>query len=158
MLRYIYVMFVGIFTAIFIGLGVEFFYASPTPPAEPNWYGLNYSEKYELTEEQRLEDQEYSKALKSFKETTQSDYNRNVSIIVICCAVLILLLSLVLGKRFGVIADGLLLGGIFTLLYALIRGLSVEDNRYRFIIVSIGLLTTIILGYIKFVPKRNLNS
>lgn len=154
MIRYIYTFFVGLFLAIFVGMGVGFFYESPKPPEEPSWFGSTYSGKFEPSDAQRKEEEEYSKKIREFEKTTMSDYNRNVSIIVLSCAVIILVIALLFDMQLGIIADGLLLGGIFTLLYGIARGISVDSNSYRFIVASIGLAITLALGYRKFVPAR----
>lgn len=153
-LRYIYTFFVGILMAIFVGMGVAVFYESPKPPSEPNWYSSTMSGKYEPTEAERKEEEAYSKKMRDFEKNEMSEYNRNVSIIVLILAVIILALSLALEKSFGVIADGIMLGGIFTLLYGVGRGVAVDSSIFRFLIASLGLAVSIVLGYMKFVPAR----
>ena len=49
------------------------------------------------------------------------------------------------------IADGLLLGGVLTLLYSVIRGFGTEDNMFRFVVVSVGFAISLFLGYVKFI-------
>jgi len=154
MIKYIYIFFVGLFVAIFIGMGIAVFYESPKPPTEPSWFSLRDSGKYELTESERNEEIAYNSRLKDFNETTMSNYNRNVSIIVIVSSVIVLIIALLFSEVFGVIADGLLLGGIFTLLYGVGRGIAVDSNIYRFIVASLGLLVTISIGYLKFVTNK----
>ncbi len=91
--------------------------------------------------------------MKTYFQASQL-YNRNVSIISVTAAVIILVASLTLFKRILLIADGLLLGGVLTLIYSIIRGFGTEDNMFRFIVVLIGLITALILGYIKFIRKK----
>ena len=62
----------------------------------------------------------------------------------------VLAISLLLAEHLGVIADGLLLGGIFTLLYGVGRGMDTDSNKYRFLVATIGLAVTLVLGYVKF--------
>jgi hypothetical protein len=52
------------------------------------------------------------------------------------------------------IADGILLGGVFTTIYGIIRGLMSEDTKFRFIIVTVGLIIALVLGYIKFIKNK----
>lgn len=153
MIRYIYTFFVGLFLVIFIGMGIEVFYESPKPPAEPSWYGTSSMSNKEPSEEQKKEEQVYSESMRVFNETTMSDYNRNVSLIVLCCAVIVLAIALIFDKKLGTVADGLLLGGIFTLLYGIGRGIAVDSNKFRFLVAAIGLAVTMILGFIKFAPR-----
>jgi hypothetical protein len=69
-------------------------------------------------------------------------------------AVLALIVSLLFLNKILIISDGLMLGGVFTLVYSIILGFSTEDARYRFVIVSVGLLITLGLGYIKFIKPN----
>lgn len=143
MIRYIYTFFVGLFLAIFVGMGIAVFYAAPKSPESPNFYGK------ELT----LQEQEQQKAFdvkqKAWDKEMQH-YNRNASVIILSCAVVVLATSLLLAEKLGVIADGLLLGGIFTLLYGVGRGMAADSNKYRFLVATVGLVVTLVLGYVKF--------
>jgi len=81
-------------------------------------------------------------------------YSRNVSIISLIAAIIILILSLTLLNKIEMIADGLLLGGVFTTLYSIMRGLMSENSQFRFFIVTIGLIIAFVLGYIKFIREK----
>lgn len=148
MIQYIYTFFVGLFTAIFIGLGIAVFYEAPKAPEAPSWY-MSADTKRELTDAQKQEEQVFI-AKQREHEKARLVYNRNVSIIVLICAILILITSLTFASRLGVISDGLLLGGIFTLLYGIGVGMVTDSNKYRFIVASVGLIVTLVLGYLKF--------
>lgn len=66
-----------------------------------------------------------------------------------------LILSLNFSKKIPVIADGLLLGGVLTLAYSVVRGFNTNDDVFRFLVVGAGVIIAMILGYIKFVkPSR----
>jgi hypothetical protein len=56
-----------------------------------------------------------------------------------------------LHAKTDVIADGLLLGGVFTLLYSIARSFGGEDPRYTFMVTSAGLIVTMLVGYVKFI-------
>lgn len=152
MIRYIYTFFVGLFLAIFVGMGIAVFYPEPVPPEEPDWYRTSYNQK-ELTQAQKDEEEIYIANQKEF-ERQMWRHNRYVSVIVLVCAVIILAAALLLAGRLGVIADGLLLGGIFTLLYGIGRGMATDSNKYRFLVAAVGLMTTLVLGYIKFIRRQ----
>ncbi len=77
-------------------------------------------------------------------------YSRNVSIVTLVAAVLVLAASLTVIKNIALIADGTLLGGVLTLAYSIVRGFGTDDNRFRFVVLSASLLITLILGYVKF--------
>lgn len=145
MLKYFYVFFLGLFIALFVGTGISVFYTAPKSPDAPQ--AVMYPSK-EPTAEEKQAQADFDAAQKQF-QAVFSVYNRNVSIITIIFAVLLLIISFALFK-IDIVTDGLLLGGVFTLLYSIIRGLMANDNIYRFIVVSVGLLVTIVLGYFKF--------
>jgi hypothetical protein len=81
-------------------------------------------------------------------------YNRNVSIISLIAAIVILVVSLTMLTKIKMIADGILLGGVFTTAYSIIRGLMSQNSQYRFIIVAMGLIIALTLGYLKFIRPR----
>lgn len=149
MIKYIYMFFVGLFVAIFLGTGIAVFYPSPKAPSEPVW--LNRLDKGQLTEAQQQELSTFDAQMKDY-ERQMVVYNRNASMIALGFALLILIGTLTLAERLGVVANGLLLGGIFTLLYGIGRGMATDSNKYRFVVAAVGLVVTIALGYIKFRP------
>jgi hypothetical protein len=151
MIRYIYTFFLGLFLAIFVGMGIAMFYTEPKSPEPPAWYGR--LEKYEPTAAEKKQEQQYNSQQKNYDKQLWH-YNRNVSAIVLGCAVIILAISLLLAEKLGVIADGLLLGGIFTLLYGIGRGMTTDSNKYRFAVAAVGLMVTLGLGYFKFTKPR----
>lgn len=51
-----------------------------------------------------------------------------------------------------------MLGGLFTLFYSIGRGFASEDSKYMFIMVSVGLLLVLFLGYHRFVSPRSLQN
>jgi enoyl-CoA hydratase/carnithine racemase len=62
---------------------------------------------------------------------------------------------LVFEKKIKILAEGIMLGGLFTLIYSIGRSFASEDAKYSFLVVSIGLVIVIYLGYHRFVraPK-----
>ena len=107
----------------------------------------------EETVELRSMREEFNRSQRDFTEKFKL-YSRNVSIISISAAILILIVSLTLLSKIRMIADGILLGGVFTTVYSIIRGVMSEDTKFRFLIVTIGLLIALVLGYIKFIKPK----
>lgn len=151
MLKIMYTLFLGILLAIFVGVGIDTFYPAPKAPESP----LSYEVKYDrpLTEEERQAEAAFQNEQKSFMEKL-SVYNRNVSIIALVFAVAFLVIGLSLAHRIDVISDGLLLSGVFTLLYSIGRGFAAEDTAYRFMVVSVGVVVALALGYLKFIKQK----
>lgn len=153
-LQIVYTFFVGVLIAIFVGVGINTFYAPPKAPEFPmelNNYGKVLSpEQAERQREFDSRNLEYQNKMKP--------YNRNVSIMTMGAAVALLAISILFEKRIKVIADGIMLGGLFTLFYSIGRGFASEDSKYMFIMVSVGLLLVLFLGYHRFVSPRSLQN
>lgn len=155
LIRYVYIVFIGVLLALFVGVGIAAFYPSPKNPEsqiyptksfyEPN---LTSTESAEL----RRQDIEQQKVWQKFNDETQ-EYNKNVSIIAVAAAILILIVSLTLVSKILILADGLLLGGVLTLLYSIGRGFGSNDEKFRFVVVTIGLIVALFLGYLKFIKN-----
>lgn len=146
MLKLIYTAFLGILLAFFVGVGISVFYPQPESPEYPE--RLTYVDK-EFTDEQRQIDQEFQEQQRQWEEELEP-YNRNVSIIAVVFAIIFLTVGVMYAHKLDVIADGMLLGGIFTMLYGMGRGLASGDEAFRFIVVVVGLIVALGLGYWKF--------
>jgi len=150
-LKLIYTFLIGIFLAVFVGVGIAAFYSGPKRPETPP--SLKYAfpdNKEALSAEYKAEIDKFDQAEKEYQLQSQT-YNKNVSIYSLIASILIVITSLTLFKNILFIADGLLLGGVLTLLYSVIRGFDTQDNMFRFIVVSIGLFISLFLGYTKFI-------
>lgn len=154
-LKFTYTIFIGVLLATLVGVGIAAFYESPKYPEYPSRLKVSQPEKVDEKTSQEIlkEQEEYDKKMVSFQKIQQK-YNMNVSIISLVSAVVILIVSLTLFKKILMIADGLLLGGVLTLIYSIIRGFDTGDNKFRFIVVTIGFIVSIILGYIKFIKTQ----
>ena len=152
-LRFVYTMFIGVLFATLVGVGIAAFYPEPESPDYPRRLEIskpvNEQTTAEYEKQEKMQD-EYDKAFEAYQDK-QNVYSRNVSIVSLVIAIAILVVSLTLFKPLQLIADGLLFGGLLTLLYSIIRGFSTDDNMFRFIVVAIGFITAMIIGYIKFV-------
>jgi hypothetical protein len=151
-LKFIYTLFIGVLFATLVGVGIAAFYPQPKYPEFPTQ--LSYPKApTEQTEEDRqvqLKQQEaFDKRSKEYQQQNQI-YSRNVSIIAIIFAIAALVVSLTFLKTLQMIADGLLLGGLLTLLYSIVRGFETQDNMFRFVVVAIGFVVAITVGYLKF--------
>ncbi|MBA3757362.1 hypothetical protein H0X09_00625 [Candidatus Saccharibacteria bacterium] len=145
-LKVIYTFFLGFLIAIFVGVGISTFYEAPKAPEWQN--GYSYAEKPSTEEEAKQkqfnkEIEQHSKAMKP--------YSRNVSIITLAAAVLLLAVSLIFEKKIKIIADGIMLGGLFTLIYSIGKSFASEDSKYTFGVVTVGLAVALYLGYHRFI-------
>ena len=153
-MKLIYTFLIGIFMAVFVGVGVAAFYPEPKYPQPPLAMKFSSPDAYQTDDSTdsakwRAEMEEFDKQEKKY-QTESQEYCRNVSIVVIAIAIAIVVVSLTVFQKILIIADGLLLGGLLTLIYGVMRGFGAEDNMFRFVVVSIGLFISLFLGYWKF--------
>lgn len=147
LIRYIYTVFVGILIALFVGVGISVFYTQPPSPKYPT--ELNLIQKEPSKEQEEI--QKKFDAQNQQWEEKMKPYNRNVSVITLVIAVALVATGLLLPDRMRVIADGITLGGVFTLIYSIGRGFASGNSKYSFLVVSAGLAVTIALGYLRFI-------
>jgi hypothetical protein len=151
-IKLVYTFFLGILLTIFIGVGTSTFYPGPktieypttlnTPSIGPT------SDQIALRKNYNTNMQRYNNAIKT--------YDRNVSIITLGGAIIFLVISLIYEKKIKIISDGIMLGGLFTLLYSIERGFASQDTKYTFLTVTVGLLVALYLGYHRFVRGHSI--
>lgn len=156
-IKFIYTLFIGVLFAALVGFGIAAFYLSPKEPDYP--IDLKIARPEEKVNEAifnqlKTQQEQYDKEIKVFQGKIET-YNRNVALIAIIASIVTLVISLTLFSKILLIADGLLLGGVLTLGYSIIRGIASGDDKFRFIIVSIGFVIALTLGYIKFIKDRS---
>ena len=162
-LRTIFSFFLGLMMAAFIGVGVYTFHSSPErfdsqirdlvrreqairnsrPPNE-----LEASDRDQIQEINRQRNDLTDAAEKARKPWVQS-----TSIILMVFATLTMAISLVRPGQLPVISNGLLLGGVFTMLYSVGWIVASDTSITRFLVMTAGLLTTLGLGYLRFVRR-----
>ena len=127
-LQIIFAFFLGIVVVAFVGIGVNTFYPSPDYPVD-----VTLSESW---------------------SEMRDRWALVTGIVLLLCASAILAVSLFLPERQAVLSNGILLGGVFTMVYAV--GMTVTSDRsvLRFGVVAVALVVTIAIGYVKFVLAR----
>ena len=75
-------------------------------------------------------------------------------IVLLICAAVILAVSLFLPEHQAVLSNGILLGGVFTMIYAVGMTVSSDASVVRFVVVAVALAVTVAIGYLKFVRGR----
>ncbi len=164
-LQTIFSFFLGLMVVAFIGVGVNTFlpspaekYAKPREAISHRQGELNRmvppgtitaGEKAQLDsladEQTRLSQEEQAEV---------KDWARVTSIILVLAATLVLVVSLVQSERLRVISNGLLLGGLFTMLYGAGWVIFSRNSVARFWVILFALAVAIGLGYLKFVRRR----
>ena len=156
MLKVVYSFFLGLLLVVFVGMGVASFYPAPKAPEYPKVLETSKVGIDEYTDEQRQADKDYMAATEAYSDRS-NDYNRNVAMIVLAAAVILLVVGLAMESRATVLADGLLLGGVFTLLYSIGRSFAGDDPKYSFAVTAVGLAVTIVVGYRKFISSNEVS-
>lgn len=152
-LKFVYTLFIAVLFAALVGFGIAAFYIFPTEPEYPSELKVTRPEERvseSVFNQLKSKQEQYDKDFKSFQEEMKT-YNRNVALIAIVASIITLLISLTLFKKILLIADGLLLGGVLTLIYSIIRGIASGNDKFRFMMVSAGFLIAIVLGYLKLI-------
>lgn len=148
--KLIYTCILGVVIALFLGVGVQAFYEAPKAPDYPI---TTMEYKVDRTDEDaRLESQRQAKFEQESKEYNERRevYERNVSVILIVLAVVTIATGVLLSSRIGFLSDGILLGGLFTLVHALIRGFGAGDTKYLFVAAAVSVAVILYLGYRRF--------
>ena len=88
-----------------------------------------------------------------YDEKVFSVWRLVTGIILLVVATIILAISLALPHDQAVISNGVLLGGVFTMVYAVGMTVSAEQSVWRFVVAAVALVVTIGIGYLKFVRR-----
>lgn len=81
--------------------------------------------------------------------------NENAAIMSSLAAALAMTASLTVARRFPLIAEGLLAGGILALSGAIFGSLLFNKNGFTFYVVTVALIATLITGYLRFSRQQS---
>ena len=164
-LQTIFGFFLGLMLTSFVGVGVYTFYPSPEGPFRDRVLNLNRQEQAiqnskesdALTPEdgakiQQLQD-ELAK-IQNARRKAGETWRRRTSIILIALATLAMAISLVRAVQLPVISNGLLLGGVFTMVYGVGWNIITDTSKARFFVMTAALAITLALGYARFVRRQ----
>ncbi|MBK7820613.1 MAG: hypothetical protein IPJ61_05955 [Tessaracoccus sp.] len=127
-LQIIFAFFLGLVVVAFVGIGANTFYPSPNYPADP-----------------------YDPEV---WEAAHSQWALITGVVLLLCATALLAVSLFLPEHQAVLSNGILLGGVFTMIYAVGMAFSADTSLVRFGVVTVALAVTIAVGYLKFARGR----
>lgn len=153
MVKIIYAVLLGVILAFFIGLGIEAFYPTEKYPETPAIMQYSKSDGTNRSAEEVKAQQDYDQITKDY-QTRNSKHARNVSMAAIVGSIIYMTLSLWIFNKKEVFANGFLIGSLFTLIYGIMLGFESDDNKFVFVIVSIGLAAALVLGYFKFLRQK----
>lgn len=169
-LQTIFSFFLGLMVVAVVGIGVNTFYEAPDQQHRDRINELNREreELYRGNEaaekgEGELSPADRKRADEIDKETSdiyaeiekaRPAWARNTSIVLIVFATAVMGVSLVRSDQLRVISNGLLLGGLFTMVYGVGMAIFSGESIARFAVIVFALLVTVGLGYLKFVRGR----
>jgi hypothetical protein len=161
----IFSFFLGLMLVAFVGIGVNTFHPPPERYAEEQRaiqremesLGIRRPEAEQTPAERatldslRAERDRVSDAAREAQEAWQ----RSTSIVLITIATLIMAVSLVRAEQLQVLSNGLLLGGVFTMLYGIGWLIATGASPVRFAVMSVAFAITLALGWLRFVRLRS---
>jgi hypothetical protein len=110
----------------------------------------------ELTAEDREQIREINRQRNGLIDAAaeaRKPWGRSTSVILITFATLAMGVSLVRAGQLSVISNGLLLGGVFTMLYGVGWIVATDTSITRFLVMTVALVITLWLGYVRFVRR-----
>jgi len=164
-LQTIFSFFLGLMVLAFIGVGVNTFYPSPSEIHKEQRQELQ-RQRDELSVQangRKLETAQQAEmdrliaeqnALQRTIEAEEKGWARVTSIILVVFATIVMGVSLVRSEQLRVVSNGLLLGGLFTMIYGVGWVIFSGNSVARFAVMAFALAVAIGLGYVKFVRQR----
>lgn len=158
----IFSIFLGLMLTAFVGVGVYTFHPSPQPELRRQLQELDRRqeavrdarppEALDEADRQALEEiREERNRLQDQMREVWAEWGRSTSIILIAFATLAMAVSLVRGEQLPVISNGLLIGGVFSMLYGVGWIVATDTSVSRFVVITVALVITLALGYLRFV-------
>jgi hypothetical protein len=162
-LQTIFSIFLGLILTAFVGVGVYTFHPPPEQ-FDRQIRDLTRREEAlrrsrppnELTTAERDQLQDIDRQRRTLLDAAaeaRKPWGRQTSIIVIVFATLTMAVSLLRADQLPVISNGLLLGGLFTMLYGVGWIVATDTSITRFLVMSAALAITLGLGYVRFVRR-----
>lgn len=166
-LQLIFSVFLGLLLVVFIGVGMWTFYPGPMDQDSPQEQELQklYREQERLYGKQGGLQQPVDEAeieriqtrideLQKERQALQDDWARNTSIIILVFATLLMAISLFLPDHMRVFSNGILLGGLFSVIYGTGWSFAGGDSRARFFVVAAALALALGIGYMRFIRSK----
>jgi hypothetical protein len=164
-LQIIFSFFLGLMVVAFAGVGVNTYYPGPSEKYNQARQELSRRQEslsrkaapgsYSPREQAQLDS--LSEAQGKLGQREQAEFKgwaRTTGIVLVLFATLVLVVSLVLSERLRVISNGLLLGGLFTMIYGVGWAIFSGNSATRFWVITFALAVALGHGYAKFVRGR----
>lgn len=164
-LQTLFAIFLGLMVTAFVGVGVYTFY--PSPDAQFRGQIVSLDREQQSIRNSRPEDaltaadrvriqkivDERNRVQDASRASTEA-WGGRTSIILVALATIAMAISLIAAMQLPVISSGLLMGGVFTMLYGVGWVIVSGTSATRFIVMTFALVITLALGYVRFVRRR----
>lgn len=158
----IFAVFLGLMVTAFVGVGVYTFLPAPWDAVQQQLTELTREEQrlgsarapdaLTADERQALETVRAERyRIEDERRIAQRRWMQTTSIVLVVVATLVMALSLTRPVRLPVISNGLLLSGVFTMLYGVGWIVASESSTLRFLVLTAALAVTLTMGYLRFV-------
>jgi hypothetical protein len=164
-LQTIFSFFLGLMVLAFIGVGVNTFLPSPNEQHQQQMQDIQQQieavnvkangRSLDTTQQAEMDKLTAQQgALQRTIDTEMKAWARTTSIVLVIFATLVMAISLIMSDKLRVISNGLLLGGLFTMIYGVGWVIFSGNSIARFAVIAFALAVSIGLGYLKFVRSR----
>ena len=164
-LQTLFAIFLGLMVTAFVGVGVYTFYPPPDKQYRDQIISLDRQQEAirnsrpdpALTPDDRARIQKLVDERNKVQDISRKSgetWAGRTSIILVSLATLAMVIALVGVAQLPVISNGLLLGGVFTMLYGVGWVIASGTSTTRFIVMTFALAITLALGYLRFVRRR----
>jgi len=165
-LSLIFAFFLGLLLTAFIGVGVNTFHPSPAEPLERQMQALGREERQiengrptsalSADEQARMRSiRDSVDVLNRRADQVREGWGRSTSLILIAFATLVMAVAVLRADQLSVLSNGLLLGGVFTMVYGVGLILATGTSMARFLAITLALVVTLGIGYLRFVRRRS---
>lgn len=165
-LQFIFSLFLGMLLVVFVGVGVWTFYPQPYDQDSPEQRELDRLYRQQggvegkfgsmdataTAEQERIQKQ--IDALNDKMKVVRDRWAVNTSIILLAFATALMAISLFLPEHMKVFSNGVLLGGLFSVIYGTGWSFAGGDSRARFYVVLAALVLSLGIGYLRFIRER----
>lgn len=164
-LQIIFSFFLGLMVAAFVGVGVYTFYPQPELKYQQKLQELyrqqediqNFKDPTKITPAERTRLRVIQKEIRGLEDKqtkSRETWGRVTSIILITFATAVMSISLIRADQLPVISNGLMLGGVFTMVYGVGWIVATGTSYARFAVMTVALVITLGLGYLRFVRGK----
>jgi hypothetical protein len=154
-LRVIYVLAIAVALVLLVVAGVEAFYPAPQYPEYPDYTepppAYNSTEYQEWQQEWEERQQEWMQLLEEYRQESAAR-DKNIFFIVLPLGAVFAVAGTFVQRRQDIFGAGLILGGIGTMIFAIVP--YDLDNIPRFIGVAVILAVLLFVGYKVFLSSR----